>query len=339
MKNHHKKLVFADRISIQNLLKAKQPVPQIATILGVNKTTIYRELERCKTGKYVPLEAHHKAVSISSNRKFKKGKFETNSTLYQYVTNALNNDWSPEQISLRLKRDFPQEKNMHISMESIYNHIYIRVKPELKAVLIDHLRQQKKRRGKVGKSAPNRGFISDRIFIDERPAEVKSRLIPGHWEGDLIMGKERQSAIGTLNERTTRAVILVHLKARDAKTVREAFEKEFKTIPRQMKKTLTYDNGSEMAQHVTFTKNTKIDVYFAHPYSPQERPTNENSNGLIRQYFPKGTDLSQVTKKELKEVQNKLNNRPRKVLDMQTPKEVFDKLIMQNFKSCNAPKL
>ena len=153
------------------------------------------------------------------------------------------------------------------------------------------------------------------------------------------MGKERKSAIGTLNERTTRTVILVHLKARDAKTVREAFEKEFKTIPRQMKKTLTYDNGSEMAQHVTFTKNTKIDVFFAHPYSPQERPTNENSNGLIRQYFPKGTDLSQVTKKQLKEVQNKLNNRPRKVLDMQTPKEVFDKLIMQNFKPCNAPKL
>ncbi len=229
------------------------------------------------------------------------------------MTNALNNDCSPEQIRLRLKRDYPQEKNMHISMESIYNHIYIRVKPELKAVLIDHLRQQKKRRGKVGKSAHNRGFISDRIFIDERPAEVKSRLIPGHWEGDLIMGKERQSAIGTLNERTTRAVILVHLKARDAKTVREAFEKEFKTIPRQMKNTLNYDNGSEMAQHVTFTKNIKIDVYFAHPYSPQERPTNENSNGLIRQYFPKGTHLSQVTKKQLKELQNKLNNRPRKV--------------------------
>lgn len=158
---------------------------------------------------------------------------------------------------------------------------------------------------------------------------MKGRLIPGHWEGDLIMGKDRQSAIGTLNERTTRTVILVHLKARDATSVRKAFEKEFKTIPAQMKQSLTYDNGTEMAQHKLFTRNTKIAVYFAHPYSPWERPTNENSNGLLRDYFPKGMDLSTVTKKRLKEVQDQLNERPRKVLDWRKPKEVFEEFVMQ----------
>jgi IS30 family transposase len=144
-----------------------------------------------------------------------------------------------------------------------------------------------------------------------------------------VMGKESESAIGTLVERTTRTIIIVPLKKKDATSVRKAFEKEFQSIPRQMKKTLTYDNGSEMAQHKLFTKNTKIQVYFTHPYSPWERPTNENSNGLIRDYFPKGTDFNTITKKRLKEVQNQLNERPRKVLNLQTPKEVFDSLILE----------
>ncbi len=141
------------------------------------------------------------------------------------------------------------------------------------------------------------------------------------------MGKDRASAIGTLNERTTRTVIIVPLKKRDAESVRKAFENAFKNIPKEMKKTLTYDNGSEMAQHKQFTKNTKIKVYFAHPYSPWERPTNENSNGLIRDFFPKGTDFNNVTKKQLKEVQDLLNERPRKVLNWCTPKDVFDEYV------------
>jgi len=143
------------------------------------------------------------------------------------------------------------------------------------------------------------------------------------------MGKDRQSAIGTLNERSSRTVILVHLKAKDATSVRKAFVQEFKSIPAQMKKTLTYDNGTEMAQYKLFTKNTKIQVYFAHPYSPWERPTNENSNGLIRYYFPKGTDFSTVSKKELKRVQDELNERPRNVLNWKTPKDVFEDYILQ----------
>ena len=218
---------------------------------------------------------------------------------------------------------------MQISMESIYFYIYVHAKPELKKLLISQLRQKRKYRGNVRRGADKRTTIQDPVRIDERPAEVLGREIPGHWEGDLILGKDRASATGTLNERSSRTVIMVHLKSRDAENVRKAFEKEFKTIPAQMKKSLTYDNGTEMAQHKLFTKNSKIQVYFAHPYSPWERPTNENSNGLIRDYFPKGTDFSLVTKKELKRVQDELNERPRKVLDMCTPKEVFQKFIME----------
>ena len=171
--------------------------------------------------------------------------------------------------------------------------------------------------------------IADAVSIDERPEEVKGREIPGHWEGDLIVGKEHASVIGTLVERTTRTIILVPLKALDATTVRAAFEKEFKTIPAQMKLTMTYDNGSEMAQHKLFTKHTKIKVYFAHPYSPWERPTNENSTGLVRDYFPKGTDFNTIPKSRLKEVQKQLNERPRNVLNRRTPKEVFEEMILK----------
>jgi IS30 family transposase len=149
-----------------------------------------------------------------------------------------------------------------------------------------------------------------------------------HWEGDLILGKDRASAIGTLVERTTRAVILVHLKARDSKTVRLAFEKKFKALPDLMKNSMTYDNGVEMAQHKLFTKNTKVQVYFTHPYSPWERPTNENTNGLLRQYFPKGTDLSLISKDRLQFVQDELNERPRKTLDYRSPAEVFNEMIL-----------
>lgn len=153
-------------------------------------------------------------------------------------------------------------------------------------------------------------------------------MIPGHWEGDLILGKEN-SAIGTLVERSTRALILVHLKARDARTVRLAFEKKFKALPLLMKKSLTYDNGVEMAQHKLFKKNTKVNVYFTHPYSPWERPTNENTNGLLRQYFPKGMDLSTVTKHQLQKVQDEMNERPRRTLGYKSPAQVFNDMIIQ----------
>ena len=199
---------------------------------------------------------------------------------------------------------------MRVSHESVYEYVYVHAKGELKKELIRHLRQSKPKRGRKrsqgeGRS-DGRGKIPHAVSIEERPMEVENRELPGHWEGDLIKGKENRTAIGTLTERKTRTTILVHLNAFDAQSVRIAFEKELQTLPRQMRKTFTYDNGKEMSDHLTFTDHLKMAVYFCHPHSPWERGTNENTNGLIRQYFPKGTDFSLVGEQELKFAQGKI---------------------------------
>lgn len=173
------------------------------------------------------------------------------------------------------------------------------------------------------KTAP----IQDYLSIEERPAAVADRIVPGHWEGDLLMGAMNKSAIGTLVERTTRFTFLVKLENKDATTVRESFAKEFRHLPRELKRTLTYDQGQEMAEHKLFTKDTDITVFFAHPHSPWERGTNENTNALVRQFFSKGTDFNKISEERLKEVQEMLNDRPRKVHDFYTPNEVFYKLL------------
>jgi len=168
------------------------------------------------------------------------------------------------------------------------------------------------------------------LSIEERPAEVADRSIPGHWEGDLIMGKYKRSALGTLVERTTRKIILVPLKEKNANAVRRAYARELCALPKELTKTLTYDQGKEMSEHKQFTIDTGIQVYFAHPGSPWERGTNENTNGLIRQYFPKGTDFMKVTPREIKRVERQLNDRPRKVLNWMKPDEVFNQLVALN---------
>lgn len=224
---------------------------------------------------------------------------------------------------------YPNDKAMQISPESIYTYLYILPRGELKKELIGYLRQRRKlRENRRGKAAEDkRGHIPDMISIEERPAEVEGRVVPGHWESDLVMGRGNQTAIGTIVERTTRTTILVHLKDKDATSVRRAFAGEMKSLPSQMKLSMTHDQGREMIQHKLFAAQTKIKVYFAHPHSPWERGTNENTNGLIRQFFPKGTDFSTVTKKELKHVQDLLNGRPRRALDYRTPYERFAELL------------
>lgn len=325
----YSRLTLKERIEIEKLLALNLSCPAIALRLGRHKTSIYREIKKYQKKTYQSWEANMNSYDRCINRKYGKSKIKLNPELQNYIHDKLAKFWSPDQISVSLKRLFPNNKNMQVSHETIYLYIYLHSKKELKSTLISELRQKRKYRGNTRRGTDKRTTIKDPIRIDERPEEVIGREIPGHWEGDLILGKNRESAIGTLVERSTRAVILVHLKSRDAKSVRKAFEKEFKQLPTLMKKSLTYDNGTEMAQHKLFTKNTKVQVYFTHPYSPWERPTNENTNGLLRDYFPKGTDLSTVTKKRLKQVQNELNERPRKVLDYQTPKEVFDSMILE----------
>jgi IS30 family transposase len=238
-------------------------------------------------------------------------------------------NWSPDQISRELLRLYPKDESMQISHESIYTYIYLLPRGELKKELIMGLRQRKKSRYKRKGIYDKRGSIKDMLSIEERPEEVADRSVAGHWEGDLLIGKGHKSALGTIVERKTRTVLLVPLKARDPKTVRIAFEKELKTLPRQILKSMTYDQGKEMSEHKLFTKNTRMKVYFCHPSSPWERGTCENTNMLIRGFFPKGTDFNKLSRTEIKKVQKMLNERPRRALQYKKPYEVFQTEILQ----------
>jgi len=302
---------------------------QIAKRINRHHTTIVRELNSNVrwSYKYSPCDAERKANELK--RKTKRiSKIEKCSELREYIFEKLKLKWSPEQISNMLKIKYKNRHNMQISHESIYTYIYLLPRGELRKELISYLRQGTKGRQKRKRGYNNRQQkIPNMISIKERPKEVESRTIPGHWESDLIIGKDKQSALGTVVERTTRTTILIPLKFKTALEVRKSFAKELKTLPKQMIKSITHDRGNEMTQHELFTKETKIRVYFADPHSPWQRGTNENTNGLLRQYFPKGTDFKKISRKEIKKVQNELNERPRKTLNWFTPKETFTKLL------------
>lgn len=332
MKTAYKRLNQYDRFEIEKLIALGRNNIQIASALSVHPSTISREINRLKNEPYNAIKALGFAVEKSLNKRGGKKKMDNNPKLKNFVYSHLKLHWSPQQISNALKQFYPFDPSMQISHESIYYHIYVQPKKEVEKLLISQLRQKRNYRGNVRRGVDKRTTIKDLIRIDERPQEVATREIPGHWEGDLVLGKNRESAIGTLVERTTRFLIIVPLKKKDATSVRKAFEKAFSNIPKHLKLSLTYDNGTEMAQHKLFTKNSKVKVYFAHPYSPWERPTNENTNGLIRDYFPKGTDFNLVTKKELNTIQNQINERPRKTLEYESPLNTISRLYMnQNF--------
>jgi len=275
------------------------------------------------TARYRAVTAQNKA----HQRCFRKPRWlAVDRRLRHTVFRLLRRQWSPEQISGYL-RERRSHKNLPVSAETIYSYLYVLPRGELRRELLSHLRQHRKHRRPRSRGADRRGQIAEMISITERPAEVADRTIPGHWEGDLILGRGHQSALGTLVERTTRTVPLVRLPARDATSVRRAFTRKLKHVPKQMKLLLTYDRGKEMTEHRLFTRDTQMAVYFAHPQSPWERGTNGNTNGLIRQYFPKGTDFNEVSAYQIRKVQDRLNGRPRKVLNWQTPFEAFDELL------------
>jgi len=264
------------------------------------------------------------------SRKAKRPRILTlHPRLKSYVENHLKQNWSPEQIARRMRMEYPFDKTMRISHETIYQHLYVLPRGELKKELILCLRQKIpfRRKRLITQSHQRRGPIQEMISIVERPKEVADRSIPGHWEGDLLVGPSHRSALGTLVERKTRLVLLVPLTQKDAFSVRVAFAKEIRRLPTQLAKTLTYDQGSEMAEHKRFTLDTKMQVYFAHPHSPWERGTCENTNGLLRQYFPKGTDFTKVSLAEIRKAEKQLNTRPRKTLDWATPSEAFHRLL------------
>lgn len=276
---------------------------------------------------YRAAKAQEKSDATKVRKKQSK-KLDQEGPLRDYVIKHLGLEWSPDEIAKRLKVDYPTDMTMRLSHESIYTYIYCLPRGELKKELMKGLRQERKFRHNRKAVHAKRSTITDFISISERPEEVKDRIIPGHWEGDLIVGKDHNSAIGTLVERVTRYLLLVPLKNKDAYSVRLAFAKAVKSIPKHLKKTLTYDRGTEMGQHKLFTADSKVQVYFCDPHSPWQRGTNENTNGLIRQYFPKGTDFTTITKKELQRVQDRLNDRPRRVLGYAKPDEMFIPLLI-----------
>jgi transposase, IS30 family len=329
--NTYQRLNLADREEISRGLAAGWTFSHIAHNINKPVSTVTREVwSNCTYPRtYRAGKAEKKAQAIRHRNKQPK-LLETNTELQSYVLEKLRLNWSPQEIARRLKRDYASDMTMRISHESIYTYIYCLPRGSLKKELVSCLRQERKLRHNRKNSHSRRGAIQDAISIDERPSEVADRIVPGHWEGDLIMGSKRSnSALGTLVERTTRYLLLVPLEKHDAYTVRLEFAKAVKTIPRRLKKTLTYDRGSEMAQHKLFTKDTKIQVYFADPYSPWQRGTNENTNGLLRQYFPKGIDFKTVSKKEILWVQDQVNDRPRKALDFLKPDEAFSELLLK----------
>lgn len=331
MKNY-KRLNLDEREEISRMLAQNYSLNQIARLLGRHVSTVSREVlsGSCNKYTYRAGKAQRRAERNFRKRKKNKRKLNLNRKLKQYIHEKLKLKWSPTQIAKELEKDYPLDMNMRIAPETIYTYLYVLPRGSLKKELLACLRQNRKRRHKQSRGVKMERKIEDMLSIEERPKEVEDRIIPGHWEGDLIMGKNNRSALGSLVERTTRTTILVPLKSKRADEVARAFAKETKKLPQQMKLTLTYDQGREMAEHKLFTKLTGIKVYFAHPRSPWERGTNENTNGLIRQFFPKGTDFHKVSRKKIKRVQHLLNGRPRKALGFQKPYEVFKQLINQN---------
>jgi len=315
----YSRLTFAERKQIYQLNKSGKGVRYIARYLGRSPSTISEELQKkCNTtSMYNPCWAHQWAGKLKErNRRKAKIQGPLEGIILAHL---LDCHCSPEQISGRLKRLFPKWDYLHVSPETIYRYVY---RSSIRKHLIASLRRKHKRRGQK-KTGMKRGGIKNCVSIHERPVHVFNREEFGHWEGDLIIGKGQKSAMGTLVERSSRFLMLISLKSRDSETVTEAFIEAFSTLPPHLRKSLTYDRGSEMAEHFRITTKAGMDIYFADAGQPQQRGTNENTNGLIREYFPKGIDLSQFTEEDVMQVQEYINQRPKKVLDYATPKEAM----------------
>jgi transposase, IS30 family len=321
------RLSVGDRQKIWLGLQADKSCTMIAGELGRATSTVTREVDN-NGGRegYRPHTAQQRAYELA--RRPKQRKLEENSSLWAEVAAGLKRLWSPEQISARLLGDFPDDETMRVSPETIYKSVYVQGRGQLRKELAACLRTGRASRKPQGRME-KRGKIADMVMISERPAEVEDRAVPGHWEGDLLMGAANRSAIGTLVERSTRFVMLLHLPdGREAARVREAMAAKIQTLPQALTRSITWDQGREMTQHVQFRLDTGVDVYFCDPHSPWQRGSNENTNGLLRQYFPKGTDLSKISEDELDAAADSLNGRPRQTLGWMTPSEKLAELLV-----------
>jgi IS30 family transposase len=370
-------LSFGEREDIALLRAQGHGVREIARRLRRSPSTISRELRRNASTRTFRLEYKASIAQWHAERRARRpkdSKLAENDRLREYVQERLEGEvrdvnghlvgppgpawkgrnkphrgdrrwvqgWSPEQIAKRLRVDFPDDASMRISHEAIYQALYVQGRGALRRELVACLRTGRALRVPRARTRQQAwGHVTPEVMISERPAEVEDRAVPGHWEGDLIIGLKR-SAIGTLVERTTRFTMLIHLPREDgfgviprtkngpplagygAITMKSALASSMVTLPEQLRRSLTWDRGKELSQHAAFKVETGIDVYFADPHSPWQRGTNENTNGLLRQYFPKGTDLSRWTAEEIEAVATTINSRPRKSLGWRTPAEALD---------------
>ena len=320
-------LTLAEREEISRSVAAGQSIRSVATQLGRAPSTISREIKRNGGQECYRASQADQAAWDRANRP-KTCKLAENRALAHIVADKLQSQWSPEQIAGWLKRTYPSDENYQVSHETIYRSLFIQARGVLKKELLQHLRRTRamRRSRHYTQKTDNHGKITEAVSISERPATVEDRAVPGHWEGDLLCGTSN-SQIATLVERHTRYVMLVKVARKDSETVINALIKNARKLPQELYKTLTWDRGSEMADHKRFTLATNIKVYFCDPQNPWQRGTNENTNGLLRQYLPKGTDLSTYSQAKLNAVARQLNTRPRKTLNYETPAERFGKSV------------
>jgi transposase, IS30 family len=321
------RLSFEERERIMVGVAAGESDAQIARALRRARSTVGREIGRsCRRRcEYRALRAEHRADHAA--RRPKERKLERCPRLFEAVQQGLVSGWSPEQIAARLRVDHPGDVEMQISAETIYQSVFVQARGELRRQLKGDLRSGRTRR-RQRSAGERRGRMVDMISISERPAEVEDRAVPGHWEGDLLMGANNQSAIATLVERHTRFVMLACLeRGRGTDLVIDAIIERIGTLPGHLAKSLTWDQGRELAAHKRFSDQTGVEVYFCDPHAPWQRGSNENTNGLLRQYLPKGTDLAAHSQTELDKIAAQLNERPRKTLGWMTPAEKMAELL------------
>jgi IS30 family transposase len=323
-------LCAEERETISRELSRSNSARGIAKLLGRHHSTIAREINL--NGGAVQYRARAAQERYESFKvRPKEHKLVASSRLHDAVNEGLEQKWSPEQISARLVEEYPDDPEMRVSHETMYQTLYLQAKGELRTELTLALRQGRAKRVPRSRGTLSRGKIPDMVNISERPPEAEDRAVPGFREGDLIIGKGGKSQIATLVERTTRFVMLVRIPYdRTAERVAALVAKKTETLPEFLRNSVTRDQGKDMARHAQFTVLTGLPVYFRDPHSPGQRGTNENTNGLLRQYFPKGTDLSLHTQEELDRVAAELNGRPRKTLKWKKPVEVFEELIAEH---------
>ena len=328
-------LTLEERFRIKELVMEKIGVREIARRLGRSPSTISRELKRGGVSRarfakrYSPTAAHRAA--FENRRRPKDLKIPSNPELLQIVQHYLDEKYSPEQVCGRLRRDFPDREDLRVSHETVYKTIYLQARGGLKREVAALTRTGRTIRYPKHRPDERRGRIKDMVSIWDRPAQALDRTVPGHWEGDLIVGKDGKSAIATIVERHSNFVILGWLdpSLNRVEATTRALTTKLPELPEHLRRTLTWDRGTELRAHKQVSIDTGIDIYFADPHSPWQRASNENTNGLLRQYFPKGTDLSVYSQEDLDFVANQLNNRPRKRLDFSTPYEVLSTHLLQ----------